>query len=110
MLFRKRYLMKKILAWLQLSLVTYALVYAGIHQYSNPVELPKACFLVDHHLHQNPDTHQCDLCDYHLRTYLVDAEIEISSRSYQQTLEIPKVVRPVIEFAYSIPVRGPPVS
>ena len=108
--FVNRLLLHRVLAWVQLTLVVYALVYAGLHQFNNPAVLVEDCSLVTHHLHQNPDTHQCDLCDYHLRFYQLDADVEIIAPHYYEKLMITEVIAPVIDIAGVATTRGPPIS
>lgn len=105
-----RLLLHRILAWVQLSLVLYALVYAGLHQFNNPAVFIEDCSLVTHHLHQNPDSHQCDLCDYHLRFIILDTNGEITPPTFYQILEIGSVVEPMLDLTDNTTTRGPPVS
>ena len=108
--FVNRLLLHRLLAWVQLTLVAYALVYSGIHQFNNPAVLVEDCILVTHHLHQNPDTHQCDLCDYHLRFHVLDTRVDLTPALHQKTLVIKEIVEPVVELADNTSTRGPPIS
>ena len=110
MKFINRLFLHQVLAWVQLSLVVYALVYSGLHQFNNPAVFIEDCELVTHHVHQNPDTHQCDLCDYHLRFIVLDTNGEITPPTFYQILEIGSVVEPVLDLTDNTATRGPPVS
>ncbi len=77
----------KTIASALLGLFVYALTYTGIHQLSNPAQMVKECAFVDHHLHQNPETHSCDLCDYHLK-------LEVVTIGIGETKQVPLLLQP----------------
>ena len=110
MKFINRIFPQQVLAWVQLTLVVYALGYAGLHQFNNPAVLVEDCELITHHLHQDPHTHQCELCDYHLRFYILETLGEFTPPPFYQILVVGLVVEPVIKLANHATTRGPPVS
>ena len=50
------------------ALFLFALVLQGVHQLSNPAAAPVECHDSNNHIHQNPDHHSCDLCDYKINS------------------------------------------
>jgi hypothetical protein len=101
---------KKTLAWIQLGLLVYALGYSWVHQYNNPAVLVESCGLVDHHLHQYPDNHACDLCDFHTRLQWISTAIVFTTPDFYLEWTTQQVALPEIEVTYAIPSRAPPVS
>ena len=101
---------RKILSIFFLLSFGYALVYSGMHQYSNPAIVIEDCSVVDHHLHKNPDRHSCELCDFLSQIQLdIDEYLWVlvqNETHYAQATQ----VAPCLDH-YNLPaVRGPPIS
>jgi hypothetical protein len=100
----------KTIACSLLGLFTYALFYTGMHQLNNPAQLAKECALVDHHLHQNPERHSCDLCDYHLKIEFTDYPVTLPELFTKSFLPVVQPEAVYLKLYNLSSLRAPPVG
>ena len=70
----------KSLAGICLWIFLYAQIYTGVHQYNNPLEPVIDCSLIDHHLHQDQETHDCEICDFQLTIHPEPVKFQEATR------------------------------
>jgi len=93
-----------------LGLFLFALINAGVHQINNPIETPEDCLLSSQHLHQNPETHQCELCDFQLTGFLTLASPLPSLNPIEDGYLEAGVAIISESHLYHPYLRGPPVT
>lgn len=98
------------IAYSLLGLFIYALVYTGIHQFNNPAQLVKECALVDHHLHQNPESHSCDLCDYHLKIEFIGHTVTLPELFTKSFLPVTQPEAVFLRLFNLSSLRAPPAG
>lgn len=89
------------------ALFLFALVLQGVHQINNPAKAPVECHDSNNHIHQSPEHHSCDLCDYKINSndLLIHNTHEIMWTVITGTVESEQVV---LVGCLQSHLRGPP--
>jgi hypothetical protein len=97
-----------------LAMVLFGLFLAGLssqflHQFNNKAQVPTDCSNVDHHFHQDPDIHHCDLCDFKLTSFPM-VQIPYSSPKWIISFNISDINRGIINYRLYSSNRAPPAA
>lgn len=80
-----------------------------LHQFNNKAQVPTDCGDVDHHFHQETDTHHCDLCDFKLTSFPL-VQLPCSNPGWTMSCCVSDTNREVPEFQLYASNRAPPAT